>query len=142
MIADSPASGKPREPFHARSLSCSLTVKDVNRSLAWYCDVLGFAIDRKMEREGRLVGVALQAGDVRLLLNQDNGAKGADRSLGQGFSMMLTTTQNIDAVASQVRAAGGTLDSEPADMPWGARVFRVRDPDGYGYAISSERAPT
>ena len=34
----------------------------------------------------------------------------------------------------------GTLVSEPTDMPWGARVFRVQDPDGYRLAISSERA--
>lgn len=142
MTADTSAAGITREPFKARSLSASLTVKDVTRSLAWYRDVLGFAVDRPYEREGRLVGVSLRAGDVRILLNQDNGAKGTDRVLAQGFSMMITTSEIIDEAAARIRAAGGTLDSEPADMPWGSRVFRVKDPDGYSYAISSERAPT
>jgi uncharacterized glyoxalase superfamily protein PhnB len=31
------------------------------------------------------------------------------------------------------------LETEPADMPWGARVFRLVDPDGYKLSISSER---
>ena len=26
--------------------------------------------------------------------------------------------------------------SEPEDMPWGARVFRVRDPDGFQWVIA------
>ena len=42
------------ESFHASMLSASLTVKDLGKSLAWYHDVLGFTIDRKIEREGKL----------------------------------------------------------------------------------------
>lgn len=33
------------------------------------------------------------------------------------------------------------LATEPFDAPWGARVFRVRDPDGFRWAISSARSP-
>ena len=40
------------EPFHARGLGASLTVKDLEQSLAWYHDVVGFAIDQRMERDG------------------------------------------------------------------------------------------
>jgi uncharacterized glyoxalase superfamily protein PhnB len=112
-------------------------VRDLQASLAWYQDALGFAVDRRIEREGQLRGVALRAGDVRILLNQDDGAKELDRVKGEGFSLMITTSQDVDGVAARIRAAGGTLDSEPADMPWGPRAFRVRDPDGYRFAISS-----
>jgi uncharacterized glyoxalase superfamily protein PhnB len=28
------------------------------------------------------------------------------------------------------------LQSEPADMPWGARIFRLVDPDGFKLVIS------
>jgi predicted enzyme related to lactoylglutathione lyase len=62
-----------------------------------------------------------------------------DRAKGEGFSLMITTTQDIDALAEGIRRRGGTLLSEPADMPWGARVFRVQDPDGFRFAISSMR---
>lgn len=127
------------EPFRADALAASLTVRDVRKSLAWYRDVVGFAVDREMEHEGRLRAVAVRAGDVRILLNQDDGAKGTDRVKGEGFSLMLTTTQDVDAVAARIRAHGGTLDTEPADMPWGVRAFRLRDPDGFRFAISSPR---
>lgn len=127
----------PIDALHADALSASLTVRDVSVSKAWYRDVLGFTVDREMERDGKVSSVGVSAGAVRFLLNQDNGAKGFDRQKGLGFSMMLTTSQSIDAVAARVRAHGGTLDSEPADMPWGARVFRVTDPDGFAYAITS-----
>jgi len=50
-------------------------VKDLDTSLAWYNDVLGFTIDRKIEREGKL-DVALRAGIARISINQDDGAKG------------------------------------------------------------------
>ena len=127
------------ESFRAKSLSTSLTVKDLQKSVAWYQDVVGFTVDQKMERDGKLRGVALKAGDVRILLNQDDGAKGWDRIKGEGFSMQFTTSQSIDDLAKRIRDNGATLESEPADMPWGARVFRVRDPDGYKLAFSSPR---
>jgi uncharacterized glyoxalase superfamily protein PhnB len=129
------------ESLRARTLSASLTVKDLEKSLAWYCDVLGFTVDQRHERDGKLRAVSLKAGAVRILINQDDGAKGLDRVKGEGFSMQLTTAQSIDDVANRIKHAGGTLASEPADMPWGVRVFRVRDPDGFMFVVSSERTP-
>jgi uncharacterized glyoxalase superfamily protein PhnB len=143
MTTNSPApSGatKSAEPqsFRARTLSASLTVKDLQKSLAWYHDVVGFTVDQKYEREGKLRAVALKAGDVRIVIGQDDGAKGWDRVKGEGFSLQITTDQNVDEIAKRIKELGGTLESEPADMPWGARVFRLRDPDGFRLAISSD----
>ncbi len=144
MSIDSPigADGTTRtqpESFRASDLMASLTVKDLPTSVAWYRDVIGFTVERQYEREGKLLAVALKAGAVQLLLNQDDGAKGTDRVKGAGFSLQFTTSQSIDAIAARIKKAGVTLGSEPADMPWGARVFRVQDPDGFQLAISSER---
>jgi uncharacterized glyoxalase superfamily protein PhnB len=123
--------------FQADSLEASLTVKDLATSVAWYCDVVGFAVDRKHERAGKLIAVSLRAGAVRLLLSQDDGAKGLDRVKGEGMSFQLTTRQNADELARQIKEQGGVLQSEPVDTPWGARVFRLRDPDGFRLTISS-----
>jgi uncharacterized glyoxalase superfamily protein PhnB len=123
--------------FVADSIGVSLTVRDVAASRDWYRDVLGFEAQREMEREGKLRGVAMVAGGARILLNQDDGAKGWDRRKGEGFSLNLVTKQDSDELAARIRSAGGTLDTEPADMPWGSRVFRLRDPDGYLFAIST-----
>jgi uncharacterized glyoxalase superfamily protein PhnB len=130
------------ESLRARALSASLTVKDLEKSLAWYRDVVGFTVDQKHERDGKLRAVSLKAGAVRILINQDDGAKGLDRVKGEGFSLQITTAQNIDDIANRIKHAGGTLVSEPADMPWGVRVFRLRDPDGFTFVVSSERPAT
>jgi uncharacterized glyoxalase superfamily protein PhnB len=53
--------------------------------------------------------------------------------------MQFTTTDDIDALAAKARDAGATLDTEPMDA-WGARVFRLRDPDGFKLVFSSPRA--
>ena len=129
--------GQP-ESFRARSLAASLTVNDLQASLAWYCDVVGFTVGKQHERDGAVRAVELKAGVVRLLIGQDDFAKGKDRVKGAGFSLQFTTAQAIDDVAMRVKDAGGTLLSEPMDMPWGARVFRVKDPDGFILVISSE----
>jgi uncharacterized glyoxalase superfamily protein PhnB len=126
------------KPFVANTLSASLTVADLPTSLAWYRDVLGFTVARVFEREGTPFAASLRAGAVPILLTQDDGAKGTDRAKGDGFSLQLTTSQNIDELAQGIRERGGVLSSEPADA-WGARVFRLRDPDGFKLVISSER---
>jgi len=119
------------------NLSASLTVKDLNASKNWYCDILGFVVDKNHERGGKLLAVSLRAGEVRVLLTQDDGAKGLDRVKGEGFSMMITTGDDLDALVQRIKDAGVTLDTELMDTPWGTRAFRVRDPDGFRYTISS-----
>lgn len=123
-------------PFDAVSLDASLTVNDITTSLRWYRDVLGFSVAREFRRDDHLFAVSLSAGSARILISQDTGAKGTDRVKGEGFSMRLTTGQDIDALAERIKAAGGTLEAEPAEMR-GARFFRIRDPDGFRYTISS-----
>ena len=124
-------------PFAAKSLDVSLTVADVGRSRDWYRDVLGFAVDREFERNGRVFAVSMRAGAARILVTQDDGAKG-ERVKGEGFSMQFTTLQDVDGLAARAKSGGATLDTEPTDI-WGARVFRLRDPDGFRLVISSDR---
>jgi uncharacterized glyoxalase superfamily protein PhnB len=143
LANESNSTGSPKrsepESFRARSLSVSITVKDLEKSLAWYHDIVGFAVGERYEREGKLVAVRLMAGQVLVLLNQDDGAKGWDRVKGEGLSLQFTTAQSVDDVARRIKERGGSIDTEPADMPWGARVFRLTDPDGFKMVISSER---
>ena len=123
----------------AQSLQVSLTVKAVRESAEWYRNALGFTIEREFEREGRLIAIRLAGGSVNILLTQDDGAKGTEREKGAGFSFQITTSQSIDAIAARAKGAGVVLDLEPTDM-FGARTFRLRDPDGFRIAVSSPRA--
>jgi len=121
------------------SLAASLTVKDVDASMVWYRDVLGFTVTQKYEREGKLRAVSLAAGVARMLLSQDDGSKGLGRAKGEGMSLQITTTQDIDTIARRIKAAGGSLEADPIDSPFGTRVFRLKDPDGFKLVISSEK---
>jgi uncharacterized glyoxalase superfamily protein PhnB len=58
---------------------------------------------------------------------------------GEGFAVQVTTEQSIDAIADRAKANGANLDLEPTDTPWGARLFRITDPDGFKLSISSPR---
>lgn len=125
------------ESFRARELAASLTVKDLAASVAWYERIVGFVVTQRHERNGALVAVSLKAGRVSILLGQDDGAQGWNRPKGEGMSLQFTTSQSIDALAERIKARGGTLHTEPVDTPWGARVFRVADPDGFKLVFSS-----
>jgi uncharacterized glyoxalase superfamily protein PhnB len=127
------------EPLDAHDLAASLTVRELEQSAAWYQGALGFTLDRNHERNGRLIAVSLKAGTAALLLTQDDGTKGPDRTKGEGFSLQLSTMQDADALAARAKSYGAELDTEPTTMPWGPRIFRLRDPDGFRWTISSGR---
>ncbi len=130
--------GAGSQALRMRSVSPSFTVNDLERSIAWYRDVLGFRVEERYEREGTLAGAGLQAGDVFLMLGQDDWKKGRDRKKGEGFRIYCMTTQDVDAIARRIQAAGGTLDQEPHDQPWGMRDFSLTDPDGFKITIGVE----
>jgi uncharacterized glyoxalase superfamily protein PhnB len=128
--------------LHATTLGCSLTCKDVAASIAWYRDVLGFTPGQQYEKEGRVAGAVMTAGDIRLILNQDDGKLGWERIKGQGFYLQLNVASaaDVDAAHARVAAAGGEVLSPPADRPWGARMFQFRDPDGFKLGVSTPLA--
>jgi uncharacterized glyoxalase superfamily protein PhnB len=125
------------ESLRLRSIAPSLTVKDVQASIAWYRDIVGFVVKEEWEHEGKVLGATLVAGSAQLLIGQDDGAKGWDRVKGEGFRLYLNTAQGVDEVANNIKARGGTLATEPADMPWGGRAFSLVDPDGFQLTISA-----
>ena len=114
------------------------TVNDLEKSLAWYRDIVGFVVEERWEQEGKLTGVQLRAGSVTFMLGQDDWKKGRDRKKGEGFRMHCMTTQDVDALAEEIQARGGKLDQEPRDQPWGMRDFALTDPDGFKITIARE----
>lgn len=125
------------ETLRARGLSAALTADDLEASLAWYCDVVGFTLSERYEEDGELRAAAVRAGDVEIVISQDDGALGTGRAKGQGIRLYFDTAQDVDRIAADIRARGGTLASEPTDMPWGARAFSLEDPSGFRLTISA-----
>lgn len=129
---------KKPETLRLRSIVPSITASDLQASLAWYRDVLGFTLAEEYKQDDQLMGVRLMAGHVNILLSQDDFAKGRDRKKGVGLRFFCTTAQDIDQLAAAIKARGGQLSQEPKDQPWGARDFAVVDPDGFNISITTE----
>ena len=127
------------ESLRLRSIMPSFTVNDIQRSVAWYQDGLGFFVSERWEDGGKLKGVMLKAGSCQLGLAQDDFAKGRDRRKGEGFRIWCDTAQDVDGIAARLRAFGGSIVEEPGDH-WDAYSFTAQDPDGFKITISQATA--
>ncbi len=123
----------------ATQLSISLTYRNVEDAIRWFSEVLGFSVFQKFENEGKVRGAIVTSGNASFVLNQDDGKLGWDRVKGQGLLITINVADlaAVDAAAERVRASGITLIDEPADRPWGMRMFQFRDNDGFKFSISA-----
>jgi len=139
--AAKPRLGARRQPetLRLRKLTPGFTATDLQRSMAFYRDVLGFVIGDEWREDGSLTGCEIHAGAVTFVLTQDDFAKGRVRAKGVGARIWCSTAQDLDRLAADIKARGGALDQEPQDMPWGQRVFMIADPDGFKFTFVQER---
>ncbi|MFI5207761.1 MAG: VOC family protein [Gemmatimonadales bacterium] len=121
-----------------RSAIPGFTVNDLQRSLAFYRDVLGFHAGEPWIDGGKLMGIEMKAGTVAFYLGQDDFKKGRDRVKGVGLRIYCATTEDVDALAARIKARGGVLDHDPQTQPWGSRDFGITDPDGYKITIANQ----
>jgi catechol 2,3-dioxygenase-like lactoylglutathione lyase family enzyme len=142
-MADEPtetAAGERRhsdpESLRLRSLSPALTADDLEASVRFYVDALGFTVHERWEEEGKLLGVMLVAGACHIGLSQDDWGKGRDRQKGVGFRIFAETAQDLDAVAARLREHGVEPDG-PKTEPWGSRALTVTDPDGFKVTLTA-----
>jgi catechol 2,3-dioxygenase-like lactoylglutathione lyase family enzyme len=96
-------------------------VADVDASIAFYRDVLGFDEDFRF---GTYVGLKL--GDFYLHLSQSDGQ---GRPIGAGTVYVFC--DEVDTFFTD-RVAGKAVDlvQAPMNAPYGMRDFIIRDPDG------------
>ncbi|HVR29207.1 MAG TPA: VOC family protein [Thermoanaerobaculia bacterium] len=127
------------ESLRLRSLTPSFTVGDLERSVRFYVDGLGFHVKDRWEEEGKLLGVMLVAGACHVGLSQDDWAKGRDREKGVGFRVWAETVQDLDALAARLREHGIEHDG-PKTEPWGTRSLSVTDPDGFTLTFTPPQA--
>ncbi len=128
--------------INVSALGCSITCADLDASIRFYRDVIGFTVVQQFENEGKVVAAVIVSGNTNIVLNQDDGKLGWDRIKGQVIYLQLNvgSAGEVDAAADRIKAAGFTLLSEPADRPWGARMFQVLDPSGFKLGVSTPLA--
>lgn len=123
--------------LNAIRVTPAITATDIEASIRFYTGGLGFEVASHSDRDGVLQYVTLKAGVAEIGIGRDDFAKGAERVKGVGIRLWLTTEQDLDLLAEQVKAAGYTLDREPAPLPWGPRAFAVTDPDGVKVTVTN-----
>jgi predicted enzyme related to lactoylglutathione lyase len=126
------------ETLRLRSITPNYTVNDLQRSLAFYRDGLGFFLSERWEEGGELRGVMLKAGDCHLGLSQDDFSKGRDRPKGVGFRIWCETYQDVDAIAERLKKFGGSIIEGPGEQ-WDTYGFTAEDPDGFKVSIGKAR---
>jgi len=126
------------ETLRLRSVTPGFTVNDLEHSIGFYTDVLGFVVSERWTDGTVLKGVMLKAGVCELGLSQDDWKKGRRRRKGEGVRVWCETHQDIDALAARIEAAGFALTEKPKDQPWDGRSFSLDDPDGYHLTLFRE----
>ncbi|MFG1964826.1 VOC family protein [Nonomuraea sp. NPDC049028] len=118
---------------------CHITVNDVDESLAFYRDALGLEVRNDVASGGFrwvTLGSATQP-DLEIVLSEPH----AGRSQADGdalqelltkgvLSMIIFSTDDLDATFERVRASGTEVLQEPIEQPWGPRDSAFRDPSG------------
>lgn len=118
-----------------RLLHTMIRVGDLERSIAFYRDVLGMRVLRRTDYpSGRFTLAFVGYGDERstavieLTHNWDT-----DRyDLGDGFGHVAIGVDDIHATCAALRQRGATIVREPGPMKHGgSQIAFIEDPDGY-----------
>jgi uncharacterized glyoxalase superfamily protein PhnB len=118
----------------------NLIVADIERSLAFYRDVLGFSVVATVPDAAPFVFVMLQRDTVQVFLNTSGSVKDslpqlAARPIGGTNTMFIdvqaaSTAEGIDALFDSVQAQARVV-MPLKDQFYGMREFGIEDPDGY-----------
>ncbi len=118
-----------------RILHTMIRVGDLERSLAFYTQVLGMTLLRRKEYpDGRFtlafVGYGPESETAALELTHNWDTKGYE--LGTGFGHVALEVDDAAAACAEIRRRGGVVTREAGPMKHGTTVIAfVQDPDGY-----------
>lgn len=112
-----------------------LRVGDLERSIAFYTDVLGMKLLRRRDfPDGRFTlafvgfGPESESAAIELTHNWDT----QSYELGQGFGHVAIEVDDAYAACAQIKAKGGVVSREAGPMKHGTTVIAFAvDPDGY-----------
>jgi lactoylglutathione lyase len=118
-----------------RMLHTMIRVGDLERSLAFYCDVLGMRLLRRKDYpEGRftLAFVGYGPEDTSTVVELTHNWDTAHYELGTGFGHLALGVEDVYATCAVLRARGARIVREPGPMKHGgSEIAFIEDPDGY-----------
>jgi len=109
----------------------SLSVRDLEVSSRWYCEVLGFTVFERLEQDGFREHVLQHSTGMVLCLQQHTANAGEafdERRTGMDHvAFKVTDRRELDGWTARLAALDVT-NSSVADVPYGS-VLCLRDPD-------------
>ena len=107
--------------------------KDVERSLGFYRDLLGFKLIEDFRYEGKPVYARLRApgGDCTIALHQVE----ANASLSSDGVRLYFEVRNLDDFCRKLQQKNFYITQLPRMMPWGWRHAYLNDPDGHEISL-------
>lgn len=126
-----------------RLLHTMLRVGDLDRSLAFYTEVLGMRLLRRQDYpEGRftLAFVGFQDESEGAVLELTHNWDTASYDLGNGYGHIAIAVPDAYKACEELRARGGKVVREAGPMKHGTTVIAfVEDPDGYKVELIQRR---
>ena len=126
-----------------RLLHTMLRVRDLDRSLHFYCELLGMKLLRRKDYPGGAFTLAFVGyGDESetSVLELTHNWDGRDYELGTAFGHVALGVDRIRELCDSLRAQGVKVVREPGPMQHGTTVIAfLEDPDGYKIELIEER---
>jgi lactoylglutathione lyase len=110
---------------------------NVERSLRFYRDLLGFEVTYQFPPDGEPGYAALALGSHRLGIGMPPEHVQVPTDRGRSVEICVYTS-DVDTAVEFLRQNGVRVRAEPADQPWGERNAYVEDPDGNPVHIASK----
>ena len=121
-------------PYELQKLTPNLIVADVERSVRFYRDVLGFTVERTVPDAAPWVFAWMKRGPVDIFLNAPEAAMEEyppfrDRPIGGTLTLFMGVVGVHDAYAELKDRVAMVM---PIEKKWyGVTEFAFTDPDGY-----------
>ena len=128
------------QDFH--SVTPYLTLSDAARALDFYKRAFGAKELMRMDSPNGKIGHAeIKIGDSKIMLADEmpGGECRSPQSLGGTTGGIFLYVDNVDAVFNQAVSAGARAEAEPADMFWGDRYGRLKDPFGHSWSVATHK---
>lgn len=113
-------------------------VKDMQQSLQFYVDGLGFSLENKWEQDGIIRWCRLQMGGAGLMLQQyrttGHDAQQFGDNKGEGVSLCFFC-EDVTAFYRAIKARG--IDASEPQVGNGLWTMGMSDPDGYKLSFES-----
>lgn len=119
-----------------------LRVGDLERSIAYYRDVLGMKLLRTRDNPEykytlAFMGYGEEESSTVFELTYNYGV--TEYTRGDGYAQVAVSTKDVYKTAEAIRAAGGTVTREPGPVPGiGTKVVACTDPDGWKIVFVDE----